>query len=136
MYILLVILRNAASSKSIGLLVAPITKILPLSDATPSNCTKNSVFTLRAASLSSLLLAVSIESISSIKIMLGLLIYATANKVLIIFSLSPTHFDIKVLADILKNVDLHSDATALASIVLPFPGGPYNKIPFVGSLIP
>jgi hypothetical protein len=40
------------------------------------------------------------------------------------FSLSPTHFDISVLALMLKNVHLHSVATAFANIVLPFPGGP------------
>jgi hypothetical protein len=49
---------------------------------------------------------------------------ATANKVRIIFSLSPMNFETKVLALMLKNVHLHSEATALASRVLPFPGGP------------
>jgi hypothetical protein len=39
-------------------------------------------------------------------------------------------------ADILKNVVLHSVATALASIVFPVPGGPNNRIPFHGSRIP
>lgn len=68
--------------------------------------------------------------------MLGLYTYANAKRVLMSYSLSPTHFDIKVLADILKNVDLHSVATALASRVFPLPGGPYSKMPFVGSLIP
>jgi hypothetical protein len=47
-----------------------------------------------------------------------------SNRVLISFSLSPIHFDTKVLALILKKVDLHSVATAFASMVLPFPGGP------------
>lgn len=32
----------------------------------------------------------------------------------------------------LKNTVLHSLANALASIVLPVPGGPNNKIPFQG----
>jgi hypothetical protein len=36
----------------------------------------------------------------------------------------------------LKKVDLHSVATALASKVFPFPGGPYSKMPLVGALIP
>ena len=39
-------------------------------------------------------------------------------------------------ADILKNVVLHSVATAFASIVFPVPGGPYNRIPFHGVSIP
>jgi hypothetical protein len=37
-----------------------------------------------------------------------------------------------VEADTLKNVVLHSVATALASIVLPVPGGPYSSTPFPG----
>lgn len=41
-----------------------------------------------------------------------------------------------VEAEQLKNVDLHSEAIALASIVLPFPGGPYSKIPLEGDNSP
>jgi hypothetical protein len=37
------------------------------------------------------------------------------------------------LAEILKNVVLHSVATAFANIVLPVPGGPNKSIPFHGS---
>jgi len=59
-----------------------------------------------------------------------------AKSVFINFSLSPTHLDISELAEILKKVDLHSVATAFASIVFPLPGGPYNRIPRVGSLMP
>ena len=65
-----------------------------------------------------------IESTSSIKIMLGDYIAARANKVLINFSLSPMYFETSVLALILKKVDLHSEATALAKRVFPLPGGP------------
>ena len=36
----------------------------------------------------------------------------------------------------LKKVVRHSAATALASIVLPVPGGPNKRIPFHGSKIP
>lgn len=85
---------------------------------------RNSVFTLLADSHSEDERAVSIESISSMKIMLGEYTYARANRVRISFSLSPTHLDIRVLALILKKVHLHSVATALASIVFPLPGGP------------
>jgi hypothetical protein len=52
------------------------------------------------------------------------------------FSLSPMYLETKVLALILKKVDLHSVATALARRVFPLPGGPYNKIPLVGALMP
>ena len=62
--------------------------------------------------------------------------FAIAKRVRIIFSLSPTHFETKVDAEMLKKVESHSEATALASIVFPFPGGPYNKIPLVGFLMP
>jgi hypothetical protein len=59
-----------------------------------------------------------------------------ANRVLISFSLSPTHLEIKSEEDIEKNVASHSVAHALASNVLPVPGGPYNKIPFHGFKFP
>ena len=62
---------KAASSRSNGLLVAPITKSLVFEEPTPSNWIRNSVFSLLEASCSSLDLFVRIESISSIKIMLG-----------------------------------------------------------------
>jgi hypothetical protein len=52
------------------------------------------------------------------------------------FSPSPIHLEVRVLALQLKKVDLHSVAIALASIVLPLPGGPYNKIPFDGERRP
>lgn len=68
--------------------------------------------------------------------MLGDYIAAKANNVLINFSLSPIHFETKELALMLKKVELHSVATALANIVFPFPGGPYKRIPFYGDLIP
>jgi hypothetical protein len=41
-----------------------------------------------------------------------------------------------VEADILKKVVRHSVATALASIVLPVPGGPKRRSPFQGCNIP
>lgn len=68
--------------------------------------------------------------------MLGALSAANANRVRINFSLSPINLETRVLALMLKNVDWHSDATAFANNVLPFPGGPYSKIPLVGALMP
>ena len=50
-------------------------------------------------------LAVSRESISSMKITLGSWTLATANNALTIFSPSPTHFEVNEEADIEKNVD-------------------------------
>jgi hypothetical protein len=59
-----------------------------------------------------------------------------ANIVRTIFSPSPTHFEVKVLAEIDKNVDLDCAAIALPSNVLPVPGGPKNITPLGGALIP
>lgn len=75
-------------------------------------------------------------SISSIKTTEGALSYARANNVFISFSPSPIHLLVNVEAEQLKNVDLHSVAIALANIVLPFPGGPYSKIPLLGDRSP
>ena len=49
---------------------------------------------------------------------------ATVNKVLINYSLSPNHLDNKLDAETLKNLQLHSVATAFANNVFPLPGGP------------
>lgn len=67
----------------------------------------------------------------------GYFAFATANSAYIIFYDSPNHLEVKIPQLTLKNEKLfHSDATAFAIIVFPFPGGPNNKIPFTGSLIP
>lgn len=77
-----------------------------------------------------------IESISSKKIVLGAKCRAISNNTRTNFSESPLHLETIELAEILKNVVLHSVATALANIVLPVPGGPNNKTPFHGSSKP
>jgi len=61
---------------------------------------------------------------------LGLLHLAISKRIQILFSDSPWNFEIKLLADILKNVVWHSVATALANIVFPVPGGPNRRIDF------
>ena len=93
-------------------------------DPTPSSWIRNSVFNLLEASFSSLDLLVRMESTSSMKMILGDYTAARAKRVLMSFSLSPIYLETRVLALILKKVDLHSVATALARRVLPFPGGP------------
>jgi len=67
---------------------------------------------------------------------LGAKCLAISKRTLINFSESPLHFDTMLLADMLKNVLLHSVATALANIVFPVPGGPNNKTPLQGSNSP
>lgn len=54
---------------------------------------------------------------------------AMANIVLTIFSPSPTHLEVKVLALIDMKVDLDWAAIALPKRVLPVPGGPKNNTP-------
>ena len=48
------------------------------------------------------------------------------------FSESPLHLEARVDAETLKNVVLHSVATALARRVFPVPGGPTMRIPWRG----
>lgn len=73
-----------------------------------------------------------ILSISSIKMTAGARSFASVKSARINFSPSPIHFEVNVDAEQLKKVDLHSVAIAFANMVLPFPGGPYNKIPLLG----
>jgi hypothetical protein len=74
--------RLTASSSSWGRLVAPMTTTrASAAEATPSNCTRNSVLRRRAASCSVLLRALSRESISSMKMMDGWRSVAMANRV-------------------------------------------------------
>ena len=47
-----------------------------------------------------------------------------------------TYLEVKLAALILKNLQLASLATALASIVLPLPGGPNNNKPLMGERRP
>lgn len=49
---------------------------------------------------------------------------------------SPRYLDASVEDDTLKKVVPHSVATALASIVLPVPGGPNMRTPFHGRRMP
>ena len=63
-------------------------------------------------------------------------ILAMWNRIRTSFSDSPLNFDVSVEEVTLKNVLLHSVATALASNVLPVPGGPTRSTPFHGLRIP
>lgn len=58
------------------------------------------------------------------KITEGFFSLAILNNVLINFSDSPTHFEMRSDEEIEKNVASHSVAQALAKKVLPVPGGP------------
>ena len=52
------------------------------------------------------------------------------------FSASPCHLEVSVDAEMLKKVAFDSWARALASRVLPLPGGPYKSSPLAGLLRP
>ena len=77
-----------------------------------------------------------IASSSSRKIVDGAWNRANSNRTRTSFSESPRHLLTMVDAEILKNVVLHSVATALARSVLPVPGGPYKSNAFHGDRIP
>ena len=152
MYCLLTNLRLAASSIAHGIFVAASTKTL---DASPSAFSL-SVCLLPAAArcksdhwiknsvLMRLVDSCSLEppredkseSISSTKIIEGASALAREKSARTNFSDSPNHFEVRLLAEMAKNVDLDSVATALASIVFPVPGGPKSNIPLAGSRRP
>ena len=112
-----------AGSNAHGRLVAPNTRIPSLLLPTPYICTKNSVFTLRDASLSFPSRVPHMESISSMNMMDGLRSLAIANSYFMSRSLSPTNLEIKSLDETEKKVPSASVAHALARCVLPVPGG-------------
>jgi hypothetical protein len=68
------------------------------------------------------------------KIILGAFVRATQKSALVSFSPSPTYFEVKLEALILKKVHFASEAKAFAIIV--FPGGQKKRTPFEGSLNP
>eukprot|EP00128_Syssomonas_multiformis_P005518 Colp12_sorted_trinity150504_noHs@13050 len=76
------------------------------------------------------------DSSSSTKIVEGAWYRASSKSVRTSFSESPLHLLTTEAAEMLKNVVLHSLATALASSVLPVPGGPYKRRPFQGARMP
>ena len=88
-----------------------------------------SALTMPLASCSPLLRVPSTASISSIKTMLGCNFLAREKTAFTILLESPYHFSVKVeMCKLMKQAPL-SCASALASIVLPQPGGPYRRTP-------
>lgn len=125
-----------AGSRAQGKLVAPRTRTPVSSWPTPCIWTKNSVLTFLEASFSPSVLLLHIESISSMKMMEGFFYLARLNRFLMSFSLSPTYLLMRSEEETEKKVPSASVAHALAKKVLPVPGGPYNRIPFHGFLLP
>ena len=129
--------RNNALSKISGLLVAAKIRI-PLDESKPSISDSS---WLRVCSLSSLPPPYlesrlrPIASISSIKIIQGAFLLASLNKSLTREAPTPTYSSTKSEPVSEKNGTCASPATALASRVLPVPGGPTSRAP-LGSLAP
>mmetsp|Transcript_25941 Transcript_25941/g.88787 ORF Transcript_25941/g.88787 Transcript_25941/m.88787 type:complete len:236 (-) Transcript_25941:89-796(-) len=122
-----------ASSTSHGRLVAASTVTLAYSSVVkPSHMDMNSVFIVPLASCSELRLLERNESISSMKMRLGCSFHARVNTAVTSFCASPNHLLCRVASRTLRNAAWHSFASALASMVLPVPGGPYSSTPLGG----
>ena len=74
-------------------------------------------------------------SISSMKTIAGAFLRAARKRRRMRAAPTPTNISTKPAAEAEKNVAPDSCATALASSVLPVPGGPWSRIPF-GTLAP
>ena len=124
--------RRSAGSRISTRLVAAIT-IMPSLSSKPSIWTKS---WLRVCSLSSFPpprpapRCLPTASISSIKIMQGFAFFAVSNKSRTLDAPTPTKSSMKSEPLIVKNGTFASPATALASKVLPVPGGPTKSTPF------
>mmetsp|Transcript_2457 Transcript_2457/g.3596 ORF Transcript_2457/g.3596 Transcript_2457/m.3596 type:complete len:205 (-) Transcript_2457:612-1226(-) len=130
--------RSIAGSSSQGTFVAPRTNTRPslAFPPTPSIWTMNSVFTLRDASFSPSLLALTRESTSSMNIILGDFFRATKKRFFTNFSLSPWNFERRLEDEHDMKVESASVATALARWLLPVPGGPNRRMPRHGFSFP
>ncbi|KAJ6263750.1 LOW QUALITY PROTEIN: hypothetical protein Dda_2321 [Drechslerella dactyloides] len=141
--------RRAASSIAHGRFVAaststrdgsPAASVFFTSLPAAARCSalhwiRNSVLIRRVASCSPLPLRVESRlSISSMKMIDGASAFANWNSARTSFSDSPSCQPDD--AEMEKNVDLLSVATARASIVFPVPGGPNSSMPLAGSRSP
>mmetsp|Transcript_23495 Transcript_23495/g.41744 ORF Transcript_23495/g.41744 Transcript_23495/m.41744 type:complete len:225 (+) Transcript_23495:728-1402(+) len=126
--------RMTASSKSKGRFVAASTRTRSQSLVfRPSQLDINSFFIFRIASCSpTFSRRPSILSTSSMNTTLGAILCARENRALTYFSPSPNHLLAIVDIETLMKLAPLSDATALASMVLPVPGGPNSSTPRVG----
>mmetsp|Transcript_18668 Transcript_18668/g.47846 ORF Transcript_18668/g.47846 Transcript_18668/m.47846 type:complete len:287 (+) Transcript_18668:693-1553(+) len=126
--------RITASSRSNGRLVAASTSTRSHSEVfSPSQLDMNSFLILRIASCSPVLSRrPSMLSTSSTKTTLGAILCARVKRARTYFSPSPNHLLASVDMDTLIKLAPLSEATALASMVLPVPGGPYSSTPLLG----
>ena len=121
---------STASSRLYFLFVAPsTTTLLSGSVSNPSHSCINSVFIAVVASCSELFREPSSASTSSMKRIVGWSLYASVQMADIILFVSPYHLLRMVEALITIKHACDSFARALASMVFPVPGGPYNSTP-------
>mmetsp|Transcript_38288 Transcript_38288/g.59756 ORF Transcript_38288/g.59756 Transcript_38288/m.59756 type:complete len:215 (+) Transcript_38288:216-860(+) len=113
-YILFWQRRRTALSMAHGKLVATNTSRPSIVLPKPSICTSSSVLILRELSDSLSLLAVAIESISSMKMIEGLCSLADSNRIFTSFSDSPSHLEVRSAELTERKVASASVATALA----------------------
>jgi len=128
--------RRIAGSRISLRLVQPITLTLD-NGLNPSISAKNCInvrCTSRSPLVPNSILLAARESSSSIKIIEGAFSLASSKISLTNLAPSPINFCTSSEPTISINVELVEAATALANKVLPVPGGPYNKIPFGGSM--
>ena len=122
---------NRAGSKTSGLFVAAI-RITPSVASNPSISTNN---WLRVCSLSSLPppkpapRCLPTASISSMNMIQGAFFFPCSNMSLTLLAPTPTNISTKSEPEMEKKGTFASPAIALASKVLPVPGGPTNKAP-------
>mmetsp|Transcript_8375 Transcript_8375/g.33983 ORF Transcript_8375/g.33983 Transcript_8375/m.33983 type:complete len:297 (+) Transcript_8375:624-1514(+) len=124
-----------ASSSSWGRLVAASTMTDPLVCwrlRKPSHRVMNSVFMFVTASCSPVLRLPRNESTSSTKMIAGANFHASVKTAVTSFCASPNHLLCSDDTRTLMNAAPDSFAMALASMVLPVPGGPYRSTPFTG----
>ena len=117
-----------------------VAAIMMIPSFTPKPSISTSIW-LRVCSLSSCPpprpepLRLATASISSINTIHGAFFFASANRSRTRAAPTPTNISTKSDPEMLKNGTLASPATALASRVLPVPGGPTRRTPF-GILAP
>lgn len=115
-------------SSSHGMLVVAKTDTRSLILEIWSIYRKNSVLILRSVSLSLPVRLLPSESISSISMIEGAYSRASSNSIMSRCSLSPMYLEVMSDTETQKQVASLWWQTACASIVLPTPGGPYNKM--------
>mmetsp|Transcript_19086 Transcript_19086/g.45859 ORF Transcript_19086/g.45859 Transcript_19086/m.45859 type:complete len:300 (+) Transcript_19086:1036-1935(+) len=122
--------RSSALSRISGKLVAPIT-MSPSEDANPSSSVRIWLRVCRSDCWSVMERVEPMASISSMKTMHGVCFFAALNRSRTRRAPTPTYISSNSEPDAYLNGTPASPAMALASSVLPVPGGPHSSTPLV-----